>query len=221
VNQREISLGIIASERGIPKLLEGALSLNFNLTVSFKTSNVLSGVKDLKTHNPMVLLLDLSQIREERIGFLIKLELSHPNIKILVIADKFNLDDWLQLLRVGVRGVLENDFSTTDLSNAVWVIYCGGLFFTQDRMETILEQCAFRVKEYTKKNEISLSHRESQVLKLFAEGDTAKKVAALLKLSPKTIDVHKANLMRRINIHNRTELIKYALRKKIISLQED
>jgi len=86
-----------------------------------------------------------------------------------------------------------------------------------------MEQCAARVKQAEEKAVDLLTNREIQVLRLLADGYTVKKKsrAALMDLSPKTVDTHKANLMRKINVHHRTDLIKYALRKKIISLQEE
>jgi two-component system response regulator NreC len=63
-----------------------------------------------------------------------------------------------------------------------------------------------------------LTNREREVFKLVAEGHTTQEIAAMLVLSPKTIEGHKTNLMAKLDIHNRTELVKYALRKGIITV---
>jgi two-component system, NarL family, response regulator NreC len=64
----------------------------------------------------------------------------------------------------------------------------------------------------------SLTAREREVLKLLAEGRTVRSVAAILKLSVKTVDAHKFNLMRKLGIHNKAELVMWAIQKKVVKL---
>ena len=63
-----------------------------------------------------------------------------------------------------------------------------------------------------------LTDREREILKLLAEGHTTQEIADMLTVSPKTVDGHKTNLMAKLDIHNRTDLVKYALRKGIITV---
>ena len=63
-----------------------------------------------------------------------------------------------------------------------------------------------------------LTPREREVLRLLAEGRSVKQIAQRLGLSAKTVDVHKSNLMRKLDLHDRSELVKYALRRKLIRL---
>jgi DNA-binding NarL/FixJ family response regulator len=63
-----------------------------------------------------------------------------------------------------------------------------------------------------------LTPREREVMKLLAEGNSVKKVADLLGLSAKTIEAHKFNLMRKLDIHNKAQLVTYAIQKKIVSV---
>jgi DNA-binding NarL/FixJ family response regulator len=65
-----------------------------------------------------------------------------------------------------------------------------------------------------------LTAREREVLRLLAQGNTAKEIALLLKLSPKTVESHKFNLMRKLNVHNTAQLITIALQERIISVQK-
>ena len=66
----------------------------------------------------------------------------------------------------------------------------------------------------------TLSDREREILKLIAEGQTNREIAEMLFLSIKTVQAHRANLMRKLGMHDRTELVKYAIRKGIIGLDE-
>jgi two-component system, NarL family, response regulator NreC len=65
-----------------------------------------------------------------------------------------------------------------------------------------------------------LTAREREVLRLLAEGNSAKKLAALLGLSSKTVEAHKFNLMRKLDVHNTAQLVRVALQEHIISLSE-
>jgi two-component system response regulator NreC len=66
----------------------------------------------------------------------------------------------------------------------------------------------------------TLSDREREILKLIAEGQTNREIADTLFLSIKTVQAHRANLMRKLGMHDRTELVKYAIRKGIIGLDD-
>jgi DNA-binding CsgD family transcriptional regulator len=63
-----------------------------------------------------------------------------------------------------------------------------------------------------------LTIREREILRLLAEGHSAKEVSQLLNIQPKTVDAHRANLMKKLGLHSRSDLIKYAIRRKIIKL---
>jgi two-component system response regulator NreC len=65
-----------------------------------------------------------------------------------------------------------------------------------------------------------LSEREKEVLKLIAEGKTGREIANLLYLSPNTVERHRANIMDKLSLHNRAELIKFAIRKGLVTLEE-
>jgi len=217
----ETSMAIIAEDARLPKQYEEAIQRGTRLSVVLKTPDVHKAIKKLKDLKADLVLIDLKQVDEEKIGFLIKLKISHPESKILVITDEYSLHEWLQFLKAGVRGILEPDFSSKDLSAVIQVVNHGGIYIEPARLVQFLEQAANKIKHAEEKAGDLLTDREIQVLKILAEGYTVKRAAVLLDLSPKTVDTHKANLMRKINIHHRADLIKYALRKKIISLQDD
>ena len=78
------------------------------------------------------------------------------------------------------------------------------------------------VEDYRHRAELDpydrLTTREREVLKLIAEGHTSQEIAEMLVITPKTVEGHKTNLMAKLGVHNRVELVKYALRKGIITI---
>ncbi|HEX9757436.1 MAG TPA: response regulator transcription factor [Nitrospiria bacterium] len=221
MSDKTISVVIFSGEMGIPKQLEGAISIPSKISVVLQTSDLEKGFKRVKELKPQIIIVDLNQVEDEKVPFLIKIQVSHPEARILVLLDEYLLGGWLQIFKVGVKGILEKSNIEQNLSKAILVVQQGGIFIEPKRIEQFMEQTAARVKQAEEKAGNLLTDREIQVLRLLAEGYTVKKAASLLDLSPKTVDTHKANLMRKINVHHRTDLIKYALRKKIISLHEE
>ena len=217
---QRVNLVIFAKDQSIPREIESEIKDVFHFSILFRTPDLSKGLKKLKELNPDLILVELDQVEEEKIGFLMKLKVSHPGAKILVLAQEYSLVEWLSFLKAGVRGVLEPGVTYQDLGAAASVVYQGGIYLDSRRIEKFVEQCATKIKHVEEKAWDLLTEREIQILKFLAEGHTAKKTANLLGLSSKTVDTHKANLMRKINIHHRTDLIKYALRKKIVSLHE-
>jgi DNA-binding NarL/FixJ family response regulator len=64
----------------------------------------------------------------------------------------------------------------------------------------------------------TLTPREREVIKMLAEGNSVRQIAEILKLSVKTVEAHKFNLMRKLNIHNKAQLVTYAIQKKIVKM---
>ena len=79
-------------------------------------------------------------------------------------------------------------------------------------------RCRIREEFASQTSYDRLSAREREVLKLLAEGLSVKEIATRLGVSVKTVDVHKYNLMKKIDVHDRAELIKYAIKKKLIAV---
>ena len=83
--------------------------------------------------------------------------------------------------------------------------------------ETVQQGSGVSVREFIPRNRI-LTAREREVLKLLAEGRTVRSVAGILGLSIKTVDAHKFNLMRKLGIHNKAELVMWAIQKKMVKV---
>jgi DNA-binding NarL/FixJ family response regulator len=123
-----------------------------------------------------------------------------------------------KVLAIGVRGYVFKTDAATDLVNAVKDIQNGNTFFTSKVAEVVLD--SFIHYRGRPNDGVSppgpLTHRQRQVTQLLAEGRTTKEVATLLKVSVKTAETHRANIMRRLDCHSVAELVRYALRNQII-----
>ncbi|HEX9757712.1 MAG TPA: response regulator transcription factor [Nitrospiria bacterium] len=219
MDTKPLALIIIATEKTVPKGLGQRLKSLQPYSITFKTTNPTRELKKLNELNPSLFVVENKQIKGETTTFLVKLKLFYPDSKVLVITEVSSLGEWLEFLKIGVRGILQTGFEGSLLLKASQVVQEGGIFLDSKYVGTFITQCEGKVKKLGKKPEGILTDQEKIVLKLIAVGYTSKKTASILKLSSKTVDTHTANLMRKTHIHHRTDLIKYALRNGIISLE--
>ena len=118
-------------------------------------------------------------------------------------------------LRYGASGYLLKEAAADQLAEAVRTVACGQLYLGAGIPSSVVQ----RIHEDAQDSYEQLTTRERQVLHLIAEGKTNREIAEELSLAVKTVDTHRAHLMRKLHIHNQTALVKYALRKGIVKLR--
>jgi DNA-binding NarL/FixJ family response regulator len=124
-----------------------------------------------------------------------------------------------QTLEVGAQGYLLKSDAALDLVSAVDALSRNKTFFTPKVAQMVLEGYLGRPSkedEDDNGSELRLTVRQKQTLQLLAEGNSSKEVAVALNISVKTADTHRTNIMRRLDCHSVTELVRYAIRNHII-----
>lgn len=126
-----------------------------------------------------------------------------------------------QTLEAGARGYLLKSDAGRDLVSAVDALRRNKTFFTPKVAQMVLEGYLGRPSkenddDNNRKNGLRLTARQKQILQLLAEGKSSKEVAVALNISVKTAETHRANIMRRLDCHSVTELVRYAIRNHII-----
>lgn len=146
----------------------------------------------------------------------------YPGIRILVISTNQNKQDVVKVLDYGINGYLLKECDEEEVINAVYAAAKKEKFFCGRVMDAILEKFTHCLPGYSCGNcqPVSLSTREVEIIKLIAEGQTTKDIAQILFLSFHTISTHRKNIFKKLSIRNSSELILYAMKKGIISPQE-
>lgn len=142
-----------------------------------------------------------------------------PEVKVLILTQYEDKEHVFAILEAGARGYLNKSAASSELVAAIRSINRGDSYLSPFATKYLIED--YRLEANVKKSldpYEQLTAREKEVLRLLAAGHTTKEVAAMLVISPKTVDSHKTRFMAKLDLHNRAELIKYALRKKIISM---
>ena len=119
-----------------------------------------------------------------------------------------------EALRSGASGYLLKDTPAPLLLRSLRDVHSGGKSISPQVQSRINDEAIRTARVPLRRNALTL--REREVMKLLAEGHTVKKAAVLLGVSAKTVEAHKFNLMRKLDIHNKAELVTVAIRKKIL-----
>jgi len=147
-----------------------------------------------------------------------QIKMQCPSVKVLILSMHDNEEYIRQVLEAGAMGYILKDAAARELISAIQSVYRGEAVLspavTRLVIEDYLRWGGTRPLEETD----GLSPREREVLQLIAEGYTNKQIAEILSISIKTVQAHRNNLMQKLDLHDRGELIKYAIQKKIIEI---
>lgn len=142
-----------------------------------------------------------------------------PETRVLFLTMYDDEDYLAQCLEAGASGYVLKDTPAEQLVAAVREIQRGGKYLSPVILSRLVEDMRSRKPAERFKPRINtLTPREREVLKFLAEGLSVKEIAVMLKLSTKTVEAHKFNLMRKLDLHNKAQLVQYAIKRKIIKI---
>jgi len=176
---------------------------------------VLEKVGELK---PDILLLDITMPKKSGLEILDQVYRSSRQTKIIIISVHKADAYVMRALKAGVRGYLNKENAADDLLPALRKVMAGQVYLSAETSSYLLEKTTMNPEELAQEN--LLSERETDVLRLVAEGKTAKEIADSLFISPRTVENYKNNILRKLNLHKTSDLIKYAIKNKLVDISE-
>ncbi|MGH9725970.1 MAG: response regulator, partial [Candidatus Acidiferrales bacterium] len=167
---------------------------------------------------PDIVILDISMPDLNGVEAARRIRKCAPNAEILILSMHYSDQLIRDIVEAGVRGYIVKSDSDRDLIMAVETLAKHKPFFTPRATEVILSNfnsggMSARVPESVRDR---LTSREREIVQLLAEGKSSKEVASSLGISVKTAETHRANIMRKLQLHTVTELVRYAVRNQII-----
>jgi two-component system response regulator NreC len=139
--------------------------------------------------------------------------------KVLFLTMYDDEDYLVEAMDVGASGYVLKDSPAPQLLAAVRDVHRGGSYLSPRMLAQLVDDFRSRIKSTSRAPRFAtLTPREKEVIKMLAEGQSVKEIACGLNLSVKTVEAHKFNLMRKLDIHNKAQLVQYAIQKKIIRI---
>jgi two-component system response regulator NreC len=169
---------------------------------------------------PDVVILDLSMPILNGLDAAQQIKKANPRVGVLVLTMHLNEEYVFQALSAGAKGYIIKESSSEELVRAVREVYRHQTYIDPRINREVIDQYVLRASQHgvggVQKD--ILTPREREVLKLIAEGKSNKEIAQMLELSVKTVDVHRTNLMKKLNIHDVATLVKFAIKKGLIQV---
>jgi DNA-binding NarL/FixJ family response regulator len=210
---------LIADDHGIVRT---GLRLLFEkldgMEVVGEASNGHEAVKLAAELNPDAVIMDIAMPLLNGIEATAQILKQSPRSAVIILSMHADESYIVRALDAGARGYLLKDTADDVMEDAVHTVVRGKPYFTPSIAQTIVEEYVRMMRERKVQDSYELlTEREKQVLQLLAEGKSNKEAAALLQVSPYTVETHRTNLMQKLNLHNTAELVLYAVRKSIVS----
>ena len=162
---------------------------------------------------PDVLLMDISMPGLNGVQATELIKADCPGIKILALTAYKDRSYLNQLLKIGASGYVLKLSAADELIDAIRAVAAGGIYLDPQMADRITEEY---VRSQFLKGEVKqreLTPREEEVLRLIAQGYSNKEISNELKIAVKTVESHKANIMQKLELKNRTEIVRYAVRQ--------
>ena len=168
-----------------------------------------------RQRKPSLVLVDYDTIEEDRATMLSQLRTALPAVKVILSLADTQSHVVAKVLEAGIDGFVLKDASSEDMETAIETVCRGGCYMSPGFFSSLASAVAedpVGVDEAKR-----LSPRQMEILRLVATGLTTKAIGYELKISPKTVDVHKRVLMKRLGVQCTTELVKYAVRSGLVA----
>lgn len=174
-------------------------------------------VRVVEEQSPDVVVMDVAMPNLNGIEATTRILDAYPRTAVIILSMHSDEGYVLRALKAGARAYLLKDSAESDLIAAVRKVKEGRTFFSPAISNLLVEDYVREIRNRGVEDSYELlTGRERELLQLLAEGKTTKEAAAYLQLSPYTVDTHRGNLMRKLNVNSLAELILYAVRKGII-----
>jgi len=168
--------------------------------------------KDLK---PDIVVLDVSMPGMNGIEATKKVRRLSPQTKVLALSMYDEEEYIFSILKAGASGYILKDSAVNDLVSAIHSVHKGEAYLSPSVSKKTIRAL---VKSLKPRGPSELSHREREILQLIGEGYTSKEIGQEIGISPKTVDVHRLRIMKKLNARNLTQLVKYAIKTGLVRI---
>ena len=188
--------------------------------VAGEASSASEAITSTRELHPDVVLMDIGMPGMSSFEAVRQIRKERPETRVLFLSMYDDEDYLAECVEIGANGYLLKDSPADQLITAIREVHRGGSYLSPRLLTKLVDGFRSGNGMPMQPRFGTLTKREREILKLLAEGKSVKEIACEFDLSVKTVEAHKFNLMRKLDIHNKAQLVQYAIQKKIIRLQE-
>ncbi len=201
---------------GIKSLLNGAT----DITVLAEAENGAQAAELAEQHKPTVMLLDISMPHLNGLEAIKAIKSRSPETKVVMLSMHEEPEYIIKSLKNGASGYLLKTVARDELLKAIRTIAEGEVYYQSDVAQTVMQSFSSEsLKDASPKAENMpiLTEREKEVLHCVAEGLSTKQIAKKLFISPRTVEVHRSNIIKKLGAQNAAELVRLAIQYGLIA----
>ena len=174
-------------------------------------------VEQVRSKRPDVVFMDISMPGLNGLEATARITREFPSVRVIILSRHEEEEYYWHALKVGASGYLLKRAATTEMQAALKRVVGGEIYLSREISARLLKKLPLQQIARSKSPLEQLTGRQREILQLIAEGQTTKAIALILKVSPKTVEYHRAQLMQRLNIFDIPGLVRFALRAGLIS----
>ncbi|MCZ7551190.1 MAG: DNA-binding response regulator [Anaerolineae bacterium UTCFX2] len=214
----EIQLLLVDDHEVVRTGLRMLLENQSDMVILAEASTGNEAIELVDVYHPNVVVMDITLPDISGIEATRRLKAKHPKIAVVALTIHEDEQYFFEMLQAGASGYVPKRAAPEDLISAIRAAYNGEIYLYPSLAKALVSDYLGRSRTQQEEEKLeALTPREQEILELLAEGLTNDEIAEHLVISRHTVARHRENLMRKLDLHNRSELVKYAIRKGLIA----
>ena len=216
---KPVAILIVDDHTVVRRGLRALLETQPGWTICGEASNGTEAVEKAAQQQPEVVILDIGMPEMNGVLATVRIREVAPHARVLVLT-MHNGEEVIQsCLEAGAHGYVLKSDAERDLISAIQALVQHKTYFTESATNVVLENLRDKQRDGTEETSGErLTSREQEIVQLLAEGRSNKEVAASLGIATRTVESHRANIMSKLHLGTFSDLMRYAIRKKIVEL---
>ena len=196
--------------------IRALLGLHDDIEIIGEASEGQEAIEKTRDLSPDVIVMDVAMPGMDGLEATRRIKKQSPKVKVIILTQYDNKEYILSAIKAGAVGYVPKRALGSELVSAIRAVYRGESFLYPSAATVLIDD--YRLQAKTTEPYDRLTPREREILKLIAEGHTTREIADTLFISLKTVIGHRAKIMEKLGLRNRTELFKFAVRKGLLTL---
>jgi DNA-binding NarL/FixJ family response regulator len=174
--------------------------------------NGIEAIEETERLKPHVVLMEISLPVMDGLDATRMILGRFPEVKVIILSMLEREEFISQMLEAGVSGYLSKDINSEDLFSALKSVYKGDTYLSPSVSRKVIDGYLKAERKGAK----DLSKREKEIVKLLAQGKSKREIGDLLYISPRTVDTHRTNILKKLNLKNTPDLVRYAIQRGLV-----